>query len=159
MCVCVAVPNEINEDRLCHDHSLQRDEWPWIGETSITSNVQSLNARRSTSYSTWRPRAYLWRPRGCFSVYYHTECVSLKARCATLKGSMCIINIVILLYTIMNASKINVSGTNIISFRGLRPPEPHIYARAPAIASLCICVFLFVLRIAPCKPIENMHRR
>ena len=36
-CVCaVAVPNEINEDRLCHDQSLQRDEWPWIGITSVT---------------------------------------------------------------------------------------------------------------------------
>jgi len=42
-CVCVvcvvAVPNEINEDRLCHDHSLQRDEWPWIGETSVAISI------------------------------------------------------------------------------------------------------------------------
>jgi len=38
--VCVvAVPNEINEDRLCHDHSLQRDEWPWIGETSVAISI------------------------------------------------------------------------------------------------------------------------
>jgi len=40
VCVCVvAVPNEINEDRLCHDHSLQRDEWPWIGKKSVTISV------------------------------------------------------------------------------------------------------------------------
>lgn len=26
-----AAPNEINEDRLCYDISLQRDDWPWIG--------------------------------------------------------------------------------------------------------------------------------
>jgi len=42
VCVClcvVAVPNEINEDRLCHDNSLQRDEWPWIGKKSVTISI------------------------------------------------------------------------------------------------------------------------
>jgi len=58
--------------------------------------------------------------RACFSVYYYIKYVSLKARCAALKASMCIINIVILLNTITDASKINVSDTEtVISFRGL----------------------------------------
>jgi len=31
-CFCSsAVPRDVNEDRLCFDSSLQRDEWPWIG--------------------------------------------------------------------------------------------------------------------------------
>ena len=45
VCVCVwfgvvAVPNAINEDRLCHDQSLQRDEWPWIGKTSVDRSTR-----------------------------------------------------------------------------------------------------------------------
>ena len=54
ICLCVwfgvvAVPNAINEDRLCHDQSLQRDEWPWIGKTS----VRPIN---SSTYSHWDQR-------------------------------------------------------------------------------------------------------
>jgi len=41
-----AVPNEINEDRLCHEQSLQRDEWPWIGKTFLTSHNHLANAAR-----------------------------------------------------------------------------------------------------------------
>ena len=44
VCVCVvAVPNTVNEDRLCHDHSLQRDEWPWIGKTRQSSPSFTLS--------------------------------------------------------------------------------------------------------------------
>ncbi len=28
----VAVPKELNEDRLCYEESLHREEWPWIGK-------------------------------------------------------------------------------------------------------------------------------
>jgi len=46
MRVCVAVPNEINEDRLCHDQSLQRDEWPWIGNTYLLTYLLAHRTAR-----------------------------------------------------------------------------------------------------------------
>ena len=30
-----AAPIEVNEHRLCYDAALQRDEWPWIGKTTL----------------------------------------------------------------------------------------------------------------------------
>jgi len=33
-----AVPIDINEHRLCYDATLQRDDWPWIGNNLLMSH-------------------------------------------------------------------------------------------------------------------------
>ena len=31
-----AIPKQINEDRLCYDESLERQDWPWIGRSKLS---------------------------------------------------------------------------------------------------------------------------
>jgi len=46
-----AVPIDINEHRLCYDATLQRDDWPWIG------NHRSLSQFTRSSAVAEKPRA------------------------------------------------------------------------------------------------------
>ena len=43
-----ADPREINEDRLCYEESLKREEWPWIGKSTqvVQMSLKKILCRR-----------------------------------------------------------------------------------------------------------------